>query len=474
MRGLAVSDIDIKSGEVVISRRLILSPSDPVFDPRFRPPLDTVIPWTLAYRGPWLIPYASIPFDHHRGIGEQTLFRCLFGRDSLIIADFLGARVPGLRRGVICALGEAQGENFVSQSEEEPGRIPHEVRDAGDERAREIMEKEGWSFPYYGSVDSTPLWLKALSKEALEEPGLLDIQVGNKILGERAVLATKWILARLNTPSELIESKRSNPHGIKNQYWKDSGDSYMHADGTLAGEGSLSSIETAAEVFDALVGAAQLYLLRPYLDWPLNGDELIQVAHKVRLKLIEHMWLGDRFALATERNKQGKQITLDSQSSNQGRLLDSAIFDGPDWVMYRMVIAEALTDSQLLGPAGLRTLSSNHPSYRPGGYHTGSAWPMDGIFAGRGLLRHGFLPQATALIGRTVAAIESIGGFPELLRSDAPLHGWVSSEVIDIEGAADGFGSGFNRIVQPPQMIQGWTVAAYTWAQDHRQMWNRW
>jgi glycogen debranching enzyme len=336
------------------------------------------------------------------------------------------------------------------------------------------MEKEGWSFPYYGSVDSTPLWLKALSKEALEEPGLLDIQVGNKLLGERAVLATKWILARLNTPSSLLESKRSNPHGIKNQYWKDSGDSYMHSDGTLAGEGSLASIETAAEVFDALLGAAQLYLLRPYLDWPLSGDELIQLAHKVRLKLIEHMWLGDRFALATERNKNGQQIALDSQSSNQGRLLDSAIFDGPDWVMYRMVIAEALTDSQLLGPAGLRTLSSNHPSYRPGGYHTGSAWPMDGIFAGRGLLRHGFLPQATALIGRTVAAIESIGGFPELLRSDAPLHGWVSSEVIDIEGAADGFGNGFNRIVQPPQMIQGWTVAAYAWAQDHRQMWNRW
>ena len=186
------------------------------------------------------------------------------------------------------------------------------------------------------------------------------------------------------------------------------------------------------------------------------------------------MWLGDRFAMAPERDKQGKQRALDSQASNQGRLLDSAIFDGPDWDMYRMVIAHALTDPQLLGPAGLRTLSSAHPSYRPGGYHTGSAWPMDGIFAGRGLLRHGFLPQATALIGRTVAAIDSIGGFPELLRSDAPLHGWVSSEVIDIEGAADGFGRGFNRIVQPPQMIQGWTVAAYAWAQDHRQMWNRW
>ena len=467
-------DTDIKVGERILSRRLILSPSDPVFDPRFRPPLETVIPWILAYRGPWLIPYASIPFDHHRGVGEQNLFRCLFGRDSLIIADFLGARVPGLRRGVICALGEAQGETFNSQSEEEPGRIAHEIRDSGDVRAREIMETEGWAFPYYGSVDSTPLWLKALAKEALEEPGLLEIQVGGRTLVERSVLATKWILNRLNTPSNLIESKRSNPKGIKNQVWKDSGDSYVHLDGRIAGEGSLASIETTAEVFDALMGAAQLQLLRPYLDWPLSGQALKEKAEHVRLKMIEHMWLGDRFALATERDKNGKQVPLDSQASNQGRLLDSAIFDGPDWDMYRMVIADALTDPQLLGPAGLRTLSCEHPSYRPGGYHTGSAWPMDGIFAGRGLLRHGFLPQATALIGRTVAAIESIGGFPELLRSDAPLHGWVSAEVIEIEGSADGFGRGFNRICQPPQMIQGWTVAAYAWAQDHRQMWNRW
>lgn len=471
---MRVSDADIKGGEKVISRRLILSPSDPVFDPRFRPPIETAIPWLLAYRGSWLIPYASVAFDHHRGLGEQNLYRCLFGRDSLVIADFLGARVPGLRRGVICALAEAQGSAFNNQSEEEPGRIAHEVRDPGDERAREIMETEGWSFPYFGSIDSTSLWLRALAKEALEEPGLLDLPIGNKTLAERAVMATRWIIARLETPSGLMESKRSNPNGIKNQVWKDSGDSYMHADGVLAGNGSLASIETASENFDALYGASQIQLLRPYLDWPTSAEELKTIAHEVRNKLLEHMWLGDRFALATERNAQGNQIPLDSQASNQGRLLDSSIFDGPEWEIYRMVIADALTDPQLLGPAGLRTLSSNHPSYRPGGYHTGSAWPMDGVFAGRGLLRHGLYAQASALIGRTVSALDSIGGYPELLRSDAPLHGWVTSEVIDIEGSADGFGSGFNRVCQPPQMLQGWTVSAYSWAQDHRQMWNRW
>lgn len=465
-------DVDIRSGERVISRRSILSPSDPVFDPRFRPPLKTTINWLMTYYGSWLIPYASVPFDHHRGINEQNLYKCLFGRDSLVIADLLGMRVQGLRRGVICALAEAQGEEINFLSESEVGRIAHEVRDVNDRRAIEITEENGWQFPYYGSVDATLLWLKALAKESLEEPGLLDLIIKDKTLAERAVLATKWIINRLETPSGLIESNRSNPRGIKNQVWKDSGDSYMHADGRIA-QGSISSIETAAETFDALLAASQIQKLRPFLDWPITSTQLEDRANLVRHKMIEHMWLEDRFALGTERNKSKKQIPLDSQASNQGRLLDSAIFDGAEWGMYRMVIADAITDPQLLGPAGLRTLSSNHHSYRPGGYHTGSAWPMDGIFAGRGLLRHGFSAQASALIGRTISALESIGGFPELLRSDAPLYGWVSSEIIDVEGSADGFGTGINRICQPPQMIQGWTVSAYAWAKDHRQMWHR-
>jgi glycogen debranching enzyme len=468
-----MADSDVKTGEEILERRLILSPGDPVFDPRFRPSLETVIPWLLSYRNTWLVPYASVAFDHHRGVEEQNLFRCLFGRDSLIIADFLGSRVPGLRRGVICALADYQGKAFDAMSEEEPGRIPHEVRDENDDRAIEISAREGWKFPYYGSVDSTLLWLKALAKESQEDPGILDVSIKDKTLAERAVLAVEWILNRLQTPTGLIESHRSNIHGIKNQVWKDSGDSYMHADGKIAGD-SIASIETCGQTYDALQGALQIQILRPYLGWPLSSKEMHEIADSVRSKLIELMWLGDRFAMGTERVASGKQIPLDSQASNQGQLLDSSIFDGPEWIQYSRAIAEAITDPQLLGPAGLRTLSRNHPSYRPGGYHTGSAWPMDGMFAGRGLLRHGFTQHATSLIGATVSAIESIGGFPELLRSDAPLYGWVTSEVIDIKGAADGFGIGFNRVCQPPQMIQGWTVAAYAWAQDHRHSWCRW
>lgn len=469
-----MADSDLKVGERVLDRRVILTPGDPVFDPRFRPVVETAIPWLMSYRGAWLVPYASVSFDHHSGLKEQNLFRSLFGRDSLIIADFLGGRVPGLRYGVICALAELQGEIFDSVNEEEPGRIAHEVREVNDPRGIEIMEAEGWKFPYYGSVDSTLLWLKALAKETLEDPGILDVKVNFRTLAERAVMATKWILGRIESPSGLIESCRSNPHGIKNQVWKDSGDSYMHHDGRVASNHSVTSIETSGQTFDALQAARQIQSLRPYLDWPLSETELDFQAAEIRRKTLDLMWLGDHFALATERNSDGTQEALDSLASNQGRILDSALLDGPEWILYSRAIADAMTDPEMLGPAGLRTLSRNHPSYRPGGYHTGSAWPMDGILVGRGLLRHGFTQQASDVINASVSAIESIGGFPEYFRSDAPLYGWVTSEVMDIEGAADGSGEGFNRVCQPPQMIQGWTVAAYAWAKNHRQSWYRW
>jgi glycogen debranching enzyme len=125
------------------------------------------------------------------------------------------------------------------------------------------------------------------------------------------------------------------------------------------------------------------------------------------------MWLGDRFALGTERTANGDQVPLDSQASNQARLLDALILDGTDYWTFREVIANALMDPRLLGATGLRTLSAKHVSYRAGGYHTGSAWPMDGVFAARGLLHQGFPAEAREISTRIKSSIELIGGYPE-------------------------------------------------------------
>jgi glycogen debranching enzyme len=458
---------DVKAWERVISDIQILPSNDPIFNLTSRPSIEDAIQMILGNQNGFKIPFAAVPLNHHLRIPEQNLFRCLFGRDSLLIANLLSARLPNLETNVVKALGAVQGVKYNDRSEEEPGRIPHEVRDSEDARAKVLVANGNWQFPYYGSVDATLLWLKALANISRKDPTLLDYLSEGVPLWKRAISATEWILGRLETPSGLIESHRRNPRGIRNQVWKDSEDSYMHADGILAQGESTASIETVGETFDALRSAIEIQNLKPNHEWPASTNSLSKAATDLQLKLINLLWLGDRFALGTERLSDGTQKAFDSQASNQGRLLDSKILDGEEMSGYRVVIAAAVCDPQLLGESGLRTLSALHPSYRPGGYHTGSAWPMDAVFTSRGLTKHGFHRESLRLLNRTKVSIESIGGYPEFFRGDPTENGLITAQITDVISERDNAACEVNRVCQPPQMIQGWTVAAYAWIVDN-------
>jgi glycogen debranching enzyme len=144
--------------------------------------------------------------------------------------------------------------------------------------------------------------------------------------------------------------------------------------------------------------------------------------------------------------------------------LDSGVISGDAFVEYRKAIAAAVTDSSLLGESGLRTLSRAHVSYRPGGYHTGSAWPFDGALTARGLLKHGFTQESVLIQSKIKMAIESSGGYPEFFRGDWPEGDLINRFVQDVQFEDEtGIREGTNRIAQPPQIIQGWTVATYSW-----------
>jgi glycogen debranching enzyme len=369
---------------------------------------------------------------------------------------------------VISALALDQGKVFDSQSEEEPGRIAHEVRTMDDPVAKQLSEHGDWKFPYFGSVDATLIWMTQIHKEATQNPAVLDIVVGGKTLWERFISSTSWVLARLDSPSGFIESKRSNPKGIANQVWKDSGDSYMHADGTLARGDSTASVETVGETYDAIMAAVAIQEMKPSNTWPLSMSELTKLARRLQLSLIAHFWMGDSFALGLERDSTGVSVKFESTASNQGRLLDSGVLSGNEFSEYRKAIAAVMTDSSMLGESGLRTLSNSHVSYRPGGYHTGSAWPIDGVLTARGLLKHGFTKESALVQARIKNAIESSGGYPELLRGDWPEKDLINRFIQDVQFEDEsGIRANTNRIAQPPQIIQGWTIAAYSWL-SHR------
>jgi glycogen debranching enzyme len=453
--------------EMTVNYEVILQENDPALNPANRPPINDAINMILGTAHGYEVPFAAVPLTQHQGMPAQNLYNCLFGRDSLIISDLLFAVKPHLRLNVISALALNQGKVFDADSEEEPGRIAHEVRSPDDPVAHKLTAEGAWKFPYFGSVDATLIWMNQVQHAAKADSSILDIVIDGIALWERFVASTQWVLNRLATPSGFIESSRSNPLGIANQVWKDSGDSYMHANGVLARGDSTASVETVGETFDAIIAAVAIQEMKPSGKWPLSSREMLKIARNLQLSLVGTFWLGDSFALGIERDSNGNTAKFESMASNQGRLLDSGVLLGDEFSGYRTAIANAMTDESMLGESGLRTLSSAHHSYRPGGYHTGSSWPFDGVLTARGLLKNGFTRESKMVQAKIKNAIESCGGYPEFFRGDWPETDLINRFIHDVQIVDErGVHSHTNRVAQPPQIIQGWTVAAYSWLAD--------
>ena len=183
----------LKTGEETTNFSIILEDGDPALNPANRPRLSEAIEMIIGTANGYQVPFAAIPLLEHQDIPEQNLYKCLFGRDSLLISDLLHGARPDLRLNVLCALASFQGKVFDPISEEEPGRIPHEVRESDDPVAIKLTEQGGWKFPYYGSVDATLIWMRLLHTEALVRPEILDIEVSGISLWQRSLAATEWI-----------------------------------------------------------------------------------------------------------------------------------------------------------------------------------------------------------------------------------------------------------------------------------------
>src|SRR5690349_19982142 len=81
----------------------------------------------------------------------------LFGRDSLWASELAMSVDPSLALGTLQTLADRQGAVVDPVTEEEPGKILHEVR--LDVSRRLAL---GGKSIYYGSIDATPLFVTVL------------------------------------------------------------------------------------------------------------------------------------------------------------------------------------------------------------------------------------------------------------------------------------------------------------------------
>lgn len=407
------------------------------------------------------------------GSAHLNLFQALFGRDSLRVADILAVRHPRLAVATVLRLAELQGTSYTIYREEEPGRIPHEVRQPDDPIARTLSEKSGWQWPYYGSVDSTPMWIIAAARCLRENPRTAISQVKgldgrNRSLASCFRLAVEWLYSRIvSSPSNLLESRPAFAGSIENQVWKDSWDAYAHADGTLARSGTVASVEAQALAYDALHDAADVYSLLPppsTADAAPPTQQLIECAEAVRQAVLGKLWVDTPrggglgfFAMGADRGDDGGFRPLAVRSSNMGHLLDSRMLQGGDelTVYQRDATVRSLFAPELLCAAGIRTLATCEVRFRAGAYHNGSSWPWDTHVIARGLHRHGYRALAWELRRRVLALCNRHQMFPEFARGEAGPVAELNRRIVEVTD-----GERINRVEQPPQRVQAWTVAA--------------
>lgn len=333
------------------------------------------------------IPAAGIPW-----------FVAPFGRDSIWVALMTLPWRPEIARGTLGYLAAHQGTRTDPRSLEAPGKILHEQRDGEAARTGRIPFRT-----YFGSVDSTPLWLCLLG-EYLEWTGDLE---GVRRLRPNLEAALDWMDGPdVDPDGDGFLEYLPHAGGITNQVWKDSGDSVFDECGRDL-EPPIAPVEVQAYAYRARLAAAAV--LRALGDAAGAGEQERR-ARVLAGRFHEAFWLEELgfYAHALDARKRPARVL----TSNPGHCLWAGIV--PPERAGRL--AEALLAPAMWSGWGVRTLAEGSPRYNPVSYHNGSVWPHDNAVAALGLARYGLADAARRLASAQLeaAALAPDARLPEL------------------------------------------------------------
>lgn len=316
-------------------------------------------------------------------------FSVPFGRDSILTALETLVWNSHFAHDTLRFLAQRQGKEENPWNYEQPGKIMHEMHTGELARLKEVPFGL-----FYGSVDSTPLFL-VLGAEYMRWTNDMDLY---HELESNFDAAWKWIdeygdidgsgyvQYQAHTPPKV--SSDALTVGLFNQGWKDSATAVMYSDGTMCTDHPVSLAEVQGDLYRALTLWSGVFAAMPASEGKgERAKDLARRAEKLRKQFNDEFWMPEKnyFAMALD----GHHRQVDSITSNPAECLWARLIDddkaGP---MVETLMAEAMFSTW-----GIRTMARTEKAYNPLSYHDGSVWPFENGLIATGLKKYGFVKE---------------------------------------------------------------------------------
>jgi glycogen debranching enzyme len=310
----------------------------------------------------------------------MPIYPGLFGRDALTA----GWQATVLDGGSCVAatlnrLGRMQSDRFDDWHDEEPGRIPFQMRQGPLSR----LGIDPFS-AYYADFASPLMFVIALAHLFAWT-------------GEKEIVRRHWDTARriLDWAREhgdrdgdgYLEYLTKSPKGPKNQGWKDSGDGLVDENG-----GTVAVPIATCELQGYWFAAQQLMgVLAWFLGERSEALDWWKAAGHLKDRFNRDWWMEEEKFIAMALDRDKRQVR--SIGSNAGHCLASGILSDD----HIPPVVGRLFAPDMYSGWGIRTLSTEHPSYNPVSYHLGSVWAVENATTALGLRRYGFDVRAAEL-----------------------------------------------------------------------------